>query len=153
MKSLISIANQDILNRIHKWQTGGSPWSVKAVHSHKLNVNKYRPLKGGSKLPIPEKVQNSMKGLINMKNLNDDECFRWCYLAFKFPAKKKPQRITKYKEHIDKLGYSGDSFPVTMKMFHELRGKTTWRLMSSFGLAQTPMETLLIFFSSTIKTR
>lgn len=115
MKSLISIANQDILNSIHKWQTGGSPWSVKAVHSHKLNVNKYRPLKGGSYLPLPEKVQNSIKGLINMKNLNDDECFWWCHLAFKFPAKKKPQRITKYKEHIDKLDYSGDSFTVKMK--------------------------------------
>ena len=45
------------------------------------------------------------KALINIKNENDNECFRWCHLAFLFPDKNHPQRIRKYTKYINKIKY------------------------------------------------
>ena len=39
-------------------------------------------------------MKNSNKGLINMKN-NDDECFRWCHIRYLNLQDKDPQRIKK----------------------------------------------------------
>ena len=43
------------------------------------------------------------------------ECFRWCHLAFVFPPKNHPERISKYKEHIDKVKYDKINFLVKLK--------------------------------------
>ena len=42
-------------------------------------------------------------------------CFRWCHLAFLFPVKKHAGRISKYKEHTDKVKYDKINFPETLK--------------------------------------
>ena len=36
-------------------------------------------------------------------------------LAFLFPPKHHPERISKYKEHIDKVKYDKINFPVKLK--------------------------------------
>ena len=53
--------------------------------------------------------------MINIENKNDNECFRWCHLAFLFPPKNHPERISKYKEHTDKIKYNKINFPVKLK--------------------------------------
>ena len=53
--------------------------------------------------------------MINIENKNDNECFRWCHLAFLFPPKNYPERISKYKEHTDKIKYNKINFPVKLK--------------------------------------
>lgn len=35
------------------------------------------PCKGSSYFPVPKKLNNLMKKLVNIKN-EDEECFRWC---------------------------------------------------------------------------
>ena len=73
------------------------------------------PLKERSYLPLPEELRNSRKGLINIKNTNN-ECFRWCHVRHKNPVQKDPQRITLRKKEIAKpLDYSGVTFPVSIK--------------------------------------
>ena len=60
-------------------------------------------------------MRNSRKGLINIKNTNN-ECFRWCHVRHKNPVQKDPQRITlKDKEIAKTLDYSGVTFPVSIK--------------------------------------
>ena len=53
--------------------------------------------------------------MINIENKNDNECFRWCHLAFLFPPKNHPERILKYKEHVVKVKYGKINFPVKLK--------------------------------------
>jgi len=48
------------------------------------------------------------------------ECFRWCHLAYKFPVERDPQRVSKYKKHIDKLNYTGIEFPVTINQIPKI---------------------------------
>ena len=90
--NLLQITQQQIVNMIQQWISEGSAWIIKSVDGHFINVVRYRPLRGSSYIPLPEELQNSAKGIINMKN-NDDECFRWCHIRHLLPQNKDPQRI------------------------------------------------------------
>ena len=41
---------------------------------------------------LPDKLKNSVKGLINIKS--DNKCFLWCHIRHLNPLNKNPQRIT-----------------------------------------------------------
>ena len=119
VKSL-QVANQFILNKIAQWISEGSGWTVKSVENHYLNVVKYQPMRGSSYINLPTELRNSAKGLINMKN-EDNECFRWCHIRHLNPQDKYPQRIKKVdKQFIENLNYSGIEFPVTTKQYNKI---------------------------------
>ena len=121
INSLIREAEEEILNKIADWISEGSNWVLELVLDHYLNIISYTPLKGSSYIKLPEKLQNSMLGLINPKNLDDNECFRWCHVRKLNPEKKNPQRIKNTdKEFVKKLDYSGISFPVSYKDYHKI---------------------------------
>ena len=77
-------------------------------------------MKGSSYIKLPQELRNSAKGLINMKN-EDNECFRWCHIRHLNPQDIHPERIKKSdKEYINKLDYSGIEFPVTIKQYNKI---------------------------------
>ena len=90
----LNMSRQEILNTIDKWVSEGSGWVIDSINNHYINVTLYKPLHGSSYIELPIELQNSAKGLINMKN-KDDECFRWCHVRHLNPQKKDPQRIKK----------------------------------------------------------
>ena len=75
----LNMSRQEILNTIDKRVSEGSGWVIDRIDSHYLNVTLYKPLNGGSYIELPTELKNSKKGLINMKN-KDEECFRWCHI-------------------------------------------------------------------------
>ena len=116
----LQMSKQNILNKIAVWISEGSGWTVKSVDNHYLNVVKYQPMRGSSYIKLPQELRNSSKGLINMKN-NDNECFRWCHIRHLNPQDKYPQRIKKVdKQFIENLDYSGIKFPVTTKQYNKI---------------------------------
>ena len=118
--NLLQITQQQIVNMIQQWISEGSGWIIKSVDGHFINVVRYRPLRGSSYIPLPKELQNSAKGIINMKN-NDDECFRWCHIRHLLPQNKNPQRIKECdKKYIEKLDYSGIEFPVSVKQYNKI---------------------------------
>ena len=90
----LSMSRQEILNVIDKWVLEGSGWVINQIDSHYINVTTCQPLHGSSYLELSAKLRNSKKGLINMKN-RDDECFRWCHVRHLNAQEKDPQRIKK----------------------------------------------------------
>ena len=90
----LSMSRQEILSTIDKWVSEGSGWVIDSINNHYINVTTYKPLHGSSYIELPIELQNSAKGLINVKN-KDDECFRWCHIRHLNPPKKDPQRIKK----------------------------------------------------------
>ena len=88
----LSLSKQEILNNIAVWISEGSGWTIESINNHYLNVVKYEPMKGSSYIKLPTELRNSAKGLINMKN-EDNECFRWCHIRHLNPQDKYPQRI------------------------------------------------------------
>ena len=75
----LSMSRQEILNVIDKWVSEGSGWVIDRIDSHYINVTAYTPLHGSSYIELPTELRNPKKGLINIKN-KDDECFRWCHI-------------------------------------------------------------------------
>ena len=125
---LLQITQQQILNKIQKWISKGSGWTIKSVDGHFINVIKYRPLRGNSYIALPEELQNPAKGIINMKN-NDNECFRWCHIRHLLPQDKDPQRIKKCdKKYVEKLDYSGIEFPVSVKQYNKIEKQNNIRV-------------------------
>ena len=115
IKEVYDSAVEVILNRIAKWLSKGSGWVIENIHQFYINIVSYVPLKGKSYFPSPEKLRNSRKGLINLKN-DDNRCFLWCHVRHQNPLERNPQRITlKDKEIAKTLDYSGVTFPVSIK--------------------------------------
>ena len=120
IKLALQASQQQILNIISKWISEGSGWMIQSIENHYINIVNYNPLKGSSYIKLPQELRNSAKGLINMKN-NDNECFRWCHIRHLNPQDKDPQRIKKTdKQYIEKLDYSSIEFPVTVKQINKI---------------------------------
>ena len=120
IKLVIQASQQQILNKIAQWISEGSGWTIQSIENHYINIVNYSPLKGSSYIKLPQELRYSAKGLINMKN-NDNECFRWCHIRHLNQRDKNPQRVKKTdKEYIEKLDYSSIEFPVTVKQINKI---------------------------------
>ena len=124
----LNMSRQDILNMIDKWVSEGSGWVIDRIESHYINVTTYTPLHGSSYIELPTELKNPKKGLINIKN-KDDECLRWCHIRHLNPREKNPQRINKVdKEMINELNYDGIEFPVSQKHYNKVEKQNNIRI-------------------------
>ena len=120
----LSMSRQKILKTIEEWVSEGSGWAINHIDSHYINVTLYKPLNGSSYIELPMELRNPKKGLINIKN-KDDECFRWCHIRHLNPQGKDPQRIKKDdKKMINELNYDGIEFPVSQKHYNKVENRT-----------------------------
>ena len=119
----LQLSKQQILNMIAQWVSEGSGWTIQSVDNHYLNIVQYQPMKGSSYIELPQELRHHRKGLINMKN-DDNECFRWCHIRYLNPQDVHPERIKKIdKEYINQLDYSEIEFPVTTKKYNKIEKK------------------------------
>ena len=51
-----------------------------------ISISKYYPLAGNSYIKLPKELDHPRKGLINVQNNNDNECFKWCLVRYLNPA-------------------------------------------------------------------
>ena len=91
----LSMSRQEILNVIDKWVSEGCGWVIDRIDSHYINVTTYTPLHGSSCIELPMELRNPKKGLINIKN-KDDECFRWCHIRHLNPQEKTLRELIKW---------------------------------------------------------
>ena len=90
-----------------------------------LNIFVDSPLSGTTSIELPNKLKNSTKGLINIKN-NDNKCFLWCHIRHLNPLKRHPERITKaHEKMVNYLDYEGIKLPVSKKDFSKIEQKNS----------------------------
>ena len=131
----LQVTQNQIINKIQQWISEGSAWLIQSVDGHFINVVKYRPLKGSSYIPLPKELQNLAKGIINIKN-NDDECFRWCHIRYLLPQNKNPQRIKECdRKYVKDLDYSGIEFPISVKQYNRIEKQNSINV-NVFGYEQ-----------------
>ena len=87
VEKALGVSQETIMNVVGIWLSEGSGWVVESVDGHFINIVKYKPLRGSSYIELPKELRNPKKGLINLKN-KDNECFRWCHVRH-----LNPQRI------------------------------------------------------------
>ena len=81
-----------------------------------------------SYVELPTELRNPKKGLINIKN-KDDECFRWCHIRHLNPQTEHPERIKKGdKQFIKGLNYEGIEFPISQKHYNKVEKQNSIRI-------------------------
>ena len=124
----LSMSRQEILNVIDKWVSEGLGWVIDRIDSHYINVTTYTPLHGSSYIELPMELRNPKKGLINIKN-KDDECFRWCHIRHLNPQEENPQRIKKEdKKMVNELNCDGIDFPLSQKHYNKVEKQNSIRI-------------------------
>ena len=119
----LGLSQQQLLNGIGVWLSEGSGWNISNIDEYYINTVVYEPTKGSSYIPLPTELQHSRKGLVNLKNENN-ECFRWCHIRHLNTQEKNPQWIKKLdRKMVEELNYQGIEFPVSTKIIPELRCK------------------------------
>ena len=100
-------AFETLKHRLSIYSDEGSGWIIDKIEDIWINVANYDPLAGSSYFPLPPEWSNSIKGLINLKN-KDNECFKWCHIRFINPTNGHPERINEEDKEIGR----GINFPM-----------------------------------------
>ena len=64
-----------IITNIQKSLGKGSGWIIDSVTDHTVSISKYNPLGGSTYTKLPRALDHPRKRLINIQNIDDNECF------------------------------------------------------------------------------
>ena len=103
---------EEILIKINDFQINGSGWYFKEVISLEIHMVEYKPMRGGSYIPLPEFIKKK-NAIINIKN--KDKCFLWSVLRYLHPVQKNGERINDLKKYENDLNFKQINFPVKVK--------------------------------------
>ena len=74
-----------IISSIQKSSRKGSGWIIDSVIDHTINISKYNSLAGNSYIKLPKEFNHSIKGIINIQNIDNNECFKWSIVKYLNP--------------------------------------------------------------------
>ena len=98
-----------ILENMRNFQRGRSNWRFMKVERVEIQTDE---MQVGKYIPLPDLLAGK-QAIINMKNENDDECFKWCIGRSQHPVQKNAERITSLlRKQCEEFDWSGISFPV-----------------------------------------
>ena len=85
---------------------------------------KYNPFTSSSYIKLPKQLDHSRKGLINIQNTDDNECFEWCLVRYLNPVDHHPARITKAdKDFAKMLDLKDKNFPLHIRDIRKIEKK------------------------------
>ena len=95
----VSIYNTIIWN-IQKSLGQHSGWIVDSVQDDNINISRYNRLAARSCIELPKELDHSRKGLINIQNIDDNECLKWYLVRYLNHADCNSVRITKADKYL-----------------------------------------------------
>ena len=109
---------EEIKHILEIWTSHGSGWIIDNVDNISIEISNHEPLAASSYIPLPKKLNNSMKGLINIQNYDDDKCFKWFHVRLNNPKKSHPERRTNKDKEIEaSLDYTSITFPMDARHY------------------------------------
>ena len=72
---MIDKSFQEILYRMDNWINEGSGWVILSIDAEYVNISIFSPLLPPSYIELSNKLKNSVKGLINIKNMSTNVFF------------------------------------------------------------------------------
>ena len=97
-ESDIDVFYTTIIKNIQRSSGKGSGWIIDLVIDHTISISKYNPFAGNSYIKLPKELDHPRKGLINIQNIDDKDCFNWClvrYLNMQIIIQQELQKLTK----------------------------------------------------------
>ena len=122
----------EVKGEIEAWSERGSGWIMDKILEAFIKVARYQPMRGGSYMPLPRKLQNK-KAIINVQN-RDNQCLRWALRAALFPAPRGTQvtRTSSYPTE-DGLNFTGIDFPTPVSQIDRLERQNGNLAINIFG--------------------
>ena len=116
-------SSEEILNKLDIWIYEGSGWIIDKIEGLYINVANYEQLSGSSYILLPKVLNNSMKGLINLKN-KDHKCLMWCHARLINPTNSQPERTSKQDKKIAaNLNYLDIVLPLDINDYEKIEDR------------------------------
>ena len=75
-------------------------------------------------MKLTKELDHPRKGLINIENVDDNECFKWLLVGHLNPTDLDPPRLTKAdKDFVKTLNFKNINFPVKIRDIHKIVNK------------------------------
>ena len=111
----------------------GSEWIIDSVIEHNISISKYNPLAESSYIKLQKELDHPRKGLINIQNIDNNECFKCSIVTYLNLTDHNQGRITKVdQDFAKKLDFKYIKFPVKIRDIHQI-GKKNSIGISAFG--------------------
>ena len=73
---------------------------------------------------LPKELDQPRKSLIDIQNIGNNECFKWCLVRYLQPEDHHPAKIAKAnKDFAKRLDFKDMKFPVKIKDIHKIEKK------------------------------
>ena len=113
-----------VVSNIQKALGEGSGWIIDSVIEHNISISKYNLLAGSSYIKLPKELDHPRKALINIQNVDDNECFKLSLVGYLNFADRNPTRITKPDKEFSKmLHFKVIKFSVKVRDIHKILKK------------------------------
>ena len=84
------------------------------IESFDINIDPFEPSSGSSYICLPKKLEDK-KAVINVRNENDHECFKWAITSAVYPKEKDSQRLNnKMRLYSNNFNWDGIDFPFSL---------------------------------------
>ena len=116
------------LERISKFQNKGSGWQFDRVEFFDMHVDPFKPLRGSSYFKLPKKLA-AKKAIINVKNENDNECFKWAVTSAVYPREGHPERLNgEMRKNSEKIDWAGIDFPTPLNQIERFEKQNPYSI-------------------------
>ena len=117
-----------IFELIQNFNNRGSGWQFDRIEHLDININPYNPLSASSYIKLPGKLYEK-KAIINVKNENDNECFKWAVTSAVFPKEKNAERLSKQmRKDSEKFDWKGIEFPVSEEFVDKFENQNPYAI-------------------------
>ena len=128
LSDLYNTMTSRIFELIQNFNNRGSGWQFDRVEHLDININPYNPMSASSYIELPSSLYMK-KAIINVKNENDNECFKWAVTSAVFPAKEHGERLSKQmRKDSEKFDWTGIEFPVSLKQIDKFENQNNYAI-------------------------
>ena len=116
-----------------QFQNQGSGWQFDQVEYFDINIDPFEPFVGSSYIKLPSKLAEK-KAIINVKNENDHECFKWAVTSAVYIQNIHPERLNKQMiENSNNFDWSKIEFPVSVKQIDKFEKQNPYYVINVYG--------------------
>ena len=127
-----------MMNNIHDFSENGSGWRIHQCIGFQYDLARYAPLAGGRFLPTPNSIARK-KAVINLANLNDENCLVYAIATALFvrenPEQKPPRRVGAIpRKYIKQVPVQGFPSPHHVETFNTLEERNERLALNCFAM-------------------
>ena len=128
LSDILNTTTGIILEKIQQFQNNGSGWVFENAECFDINIDPLEPLSGSSYISLPKNLEDK-KAVINIRNENDHECFKWAITSTIYQREKHPQRLNKEMiNNSQNFNWGGIDFPVTIKQIDKFERQNNYAI-------------------------